>query len=123
MKVKTILISAGIGLAPGLLLAFLVGGSREPLRLCSNALFFGGILLLVYALFEWTLHLGFYNGVSYAFRKIREAFRHKDYDPKKSELKSRPEYEKTHHRGGVCKEQFAAAGAMLLVSALLAVLI
>ncbi len=116
MDGKKVLKSVCIGVVFGALFAVFIIRDEGVLRLCSNAAFFGGILLLVYALFEWTLFLGFYNGVTYTFKKIWEAITSKNYDPKKSKLKSRPEYENTHSKGKVCKEQFVAAALLLLVS-------
>lgn len=118
MDGKKILKSVCIGVVLGGLFALLVSRGEGILRLCSNAAFFGGILLFIYALFEWTLYLGFYNGVTYTFKKIWEAITNKDYNPQKSELKSRPEYENTHKKGKLCKEQFVAAALLLFVSAI-----
>ena len=118
MDWKKMLKSACIGVVLGVLLALLVSRGEGILRLCSNAAFFGGISLFIYALFEWTLYLGFYNGVTYTFKKIWEVITNKDYDPRKSKLKSRPEYENKHNKGKLCKEQFVAAAVLLFISAI-----
>ncbi|MBR0139904.1 MAG: DUF3899 domain-containing protein [Firmicutes bacterium] len=108
------------GLAVGALGAFAVRRDENALHFLSNAFFFGGIFQLVYALFELTLHLGFYNGVIYSFKKIVESFTVKNYDPKTSEIKSRPEYESTQKRGAVMKEHLLVSAAFILLSLVLA---
>ena len=120
MDGKKVLKAVCIGAVLGVLFALFVSKGEGILRLCSNAAFFGGILVLIYALFEWTLYLGFYNGVTFTFKKIWEAITSKDYDPKKSKVKSRLEYENAQKKGKPCKERFTAAAMLLLVSAVLA---
>ncbi len=108
------------GIAIGVLGAFAVRKDESLLHFISNAFFFGGIFQLVYALFELTLHLGFYNGVIYSFKKIVESFTVKNYDPKTSEIKSRPEYDSTQKRGAVMKEHLLVSAAFILISLILA---
>ncbi len=108
--------SAVIAAAAGVAGSAAVHKSEGLSAAASNALFFGGIVLLVYALFQYALHLGFFSGVIYSFKKIVESFTVRNYDPKTSEIKSRPDYERDNRRGRVCREEFTVAGICLLLS-------
>ena len=108
--------AAALGAVIGTGAAAFIHKGQGAAAFISNALFFGGIVLLVYALFQYALHLGFFGGVIYSVKKIIESFTMKDYGPGKSQLGSRPEYEMENRRGRVCREEFAAAAVFLVLS-------
>ncbi|MCF0150401.1 MAG: DUF3899 domain-containing protein [Firmicutes bacterium] len=121
-SLKTTLYTALTGLAVGLAGALAVHRQESLLQFASNLLFFGGIALLVYGLFSFALHLGFFSGAIYSFKKVVESLTVKSYDPRLSETKSRPEFERSHKRGGIRSTELLLAALFLLLSFLLALI-